>query len=199
MAEEKTSTEEARRSNPILDAITSRIGKIVALITAVVALLTVAQQMLGGTQKLAEIWSAFRSVPEGECFTAELNVEPTDVPLGKWNSVKFHLTGSNRCRANLAVHVAFKAQSGNLVVSPPFKSPDQPMCTGYENPDCWEVKSLDKGKAVDWVLTPPRLEPLGRLSDPVKIAINWMVFNTETKKQVRAGKAEITVQPDAGP
>jgi hypothetical protein len=198
MAQRKTSSEVKKSSIPILDAITGRIGKIVALIAAVVALLTVAQQMLGGTQKLAEIWAVFRSVPEEECFTAEMNVEPTSVPLKKWNSVKFHLTGSNECRATLAVHVAFKAQSGNLVVSPPFKGPDQPVCTGYENPDCWEVKSLDKGKPVDWVLTPPRLESLSPLSDPVKIAINWMVFNTETQKQVRAGKAEITVQADDG-
>jgi hypothetical protein len=198
MAHRKADTEAKKNSTPILDVITGRIGKIVALITAVVALLTVAQQMLGGTHKLAEIWTAFRSVPEEDCFMAEMNVEPTSVPLQKWNSVKFHLTGSNKCRATLAVHVAFKAQGGNLVVSPPFKGPDQPACTGYENPDCWEVKSLDKGKAVDWVLTPPRLESLSPLGNPVKIAINWMVFNTETKKQVRAGKAEITVKSENG-
>jgi hypothetical protein len=197
MARHKTNSDGS--SNRILDALTGRIGKIAALITAIVALLTVTQQMLGGTHKLADIWAEFWSVPEDECFTAEMNVAPTDVPLKKWSSVKFELIGSNRCRANLAVHVAFKAQSGNLVVSPPFRSPDQPVCTGYENPDCWEVKSLDKGKVIDWVLTPPRLEALSPLSDPVKIAINWMVFNTETRKQVRAGKAEITVQPDAGP
>ncbi len=198
MALKGARTQARRGFVALVEMLTGRIGKITGLIAVVVTLLAGIAQLLGGAHEISRMWSAYFDVPAKECFKAELDVRPAEVSVTRWNSVQFHLKGPNECRATLAVHVAFKAQSGAVRIEPPFRGPDQPACSGYENPECWEVKSLDVGKDVDWLLTPPRLTRLGPLSTPVKVAINWIVYNTETRKRVRAGKAEIIVKEDGG-
>jgi len=96
-------------------------------------------------------------------------------------------------------HVAFKATSDAVRIEPPFRSPDQAACRGDENPACWEVRTLDRAKEVKWTLTPPRLTQLGPLADPITVDINWTVYDTETKKRLRAGTSGLTVRGDASP
>lgn len=189
MPQEEMKTGRKKRPPASWKAITGNIGKIVGLITVVGALITGIAQITGGARELTRIWR-----PDTGCLTAEMAVLPTVVPIRQWNTVKFHLTGWNKCRETLEVHVAYKAQSETVRVEPPFKGLEQAACSGYDNAECWEARSLDGRKEINWTLIPPKLTALSPLSDPVKIEINWIVYNTETKKRVRAGKAEITVK-----
>lgn len=193
MATRKTASGSEKSASRLLDAITGKAAKITVAITAVVGLLAAIENMFGGFEKLASHVAALSHGTETACFTAELEVQPPSVPVARWNQVRFHLTGWNKCGATLSVHVAYKAQGDALRIEPPFKGPDQPTCAGYDNPDCWELITLDNGKQVDQDLVLPKLIQLGTLANPAKVVINWIVYNTETKKQVRAGVAEIAV------
>ena len=193
MATRKTASGSGKSASRLLDAVTGKAANISVVITAVVALLGAIEEMYGVSEKLVSHVSALFRGTETACFTAELEVQPPSVPVARWNQVRFHLTGWNKCGATLSVHVAYKAQGDALRIEPPFKGPDQPVCAGYDNPDCWELITLDNGKRVDENLVLPKLIQLGPLTNPVKVVINWMVYNTETKKQVRAGIAGIDV------
>jgi len=197
MSDKKAKKTGARST--VLDVITGKIGKITGLITVVVALLTGVAQMLGGAQKISEMWAPGRRLPGPDCFDVKMDVRPTTVPVRKWDTVRFDLTGWNKCKQTLAVHVAFKATSDAVRIEPPFRSPDQAACRGDENPACWEIRTLDRAKEVKWTLTPPRLTQLGPLADPITVDINWTVYDTETKKRLRAGTSGLTVRGDASP
>jgi len=80
--------------------------------------------------------------------------------------------------------VVFKSLNGSIRIEP---LADQPACSGL-NPDCWESRTLEQGKDVKWTLTAPRLTQLSPLTDPVPIDVNWIVYNIETKKHLRASK-----------
>ena len=198
MTEENTKSEKKKLSSTFLDVLTGKIGKITGLILAGVALLLAVQQLAGEGQKIYQMWAPVRGVDQKECFKPEIDVKPTTVSVKEWNSVKFRMTGRNNCKETLSIHVAFKAKGDTIRIEPPFKGMDQSACKGYENPTCWEQNSIDQGKDVDWILTPPFLRRNGQLVDPVKVAINWTVYNRE-KTLVRAGKAEMTVLGDGQP
>ena len=74
-----------------------------------------------------------------------------------------------------------------------FESPVAP-CLAPANPDCWQQQNIDPGP-VDMKLLPPVLrvhkKPLG---EPVDININWVVFSIDTKKQLAARIATITLE-----
>ena len=185
------------RSSGWIGMVTGKTGKVVGALTVVGALLTQIEHIADGAKKLPEILTTFTAifgVSSTDCFTAEMHVKPVVVRIQDWKTVQFQLTGNNRCRQKLEVHVAYKTQSDSIRIEPTIdRGPDLPACSGYDKSDCWETKSLDGG-AINWVLMRPKLRKLSALADPAEIVINWIVFNTETGKQVRAGTAAVTVK-----
>jgi hypothetical protein len=178
-----------------VEVVTGKIGKVTALLTGIGAFLAVATQLPGGFQKMTEIVRPSGTVAVQDCLDVTMDVKPTAVSVGKWNTVKFDLVGRNTCNETLAVYVAFKSLNGSIRIEP---LSDQPACSGL-NPDCWESRTLERGKDVKWTLTAPRLTQLSPLTDPVPIDVNWIVYNMETKKHLRASKTEITVRGEATP
>lgn len=192
-------TKKSDGSSTFVDVLTGKIVKITGLLAGIVTLVAVTTQLLGGFQKMAGMVRPPSPVPVRDCLDVTMDVKPTTVKFGKWNTVKFDLIGRNDCKETLAVHVAFKSLSDSMRIEPPSKGPDQVVCGGLENPDCWETRTLDRRKTVEWTVTPPRLTHLGPLTEPVLIDVNWTIYNSETKKYLRAGKAEITVERDSSP
>ncbi len=184
MTNEKENSEPKKSSWDFLDVVTGRIGKITALVTTVVLL-------LGAGEKLFNVLGIFKSEEVvKDCFKLEMSY-PKTVPVSEWDSMDLVLKGRNDCQELLDVHVAFKAASDRVRIESAFSD-----CLELTNPDCWEEKFLDLGD-LDWKVTPPRLTPLNiPLGDPVKIDINWVVYNAETKKRLGADKAQFQLVDD---
>jgi hypothetical protein len=181
-----------------VDVVTGKIGKLTGLLTGIAALLAVATQLLGGFQsfqRVKETAGTSGTVAVTDCLDVTLDVKPTMVSVGKWNTVRFDLIGRNTCKEPLTVYVAFKSLNGSIRIEPLV---DQPACSGT-NPDCWESRTLGGGKDVKWTLTAPRLTQLSPLTDPVQMSVNWIVYNTETKRILRGDKIEISVRGEATP
>jgi len=180
-----------------LDVINTKVGKIAAVITGIVALLAAVTQLTVGLQKIVEVVRPPKTVAQKDCLELKLGVQPTTVSVGKWRAVQFDLTGRNACNETLPVYVAFKSLSATMRIEP-FKSLDQATCR-IDDSDCWENVMLDRGKPVQWRLTAPRLTQLSPLLDPEPMDVNWIVYKAGTKEQLRLGKIPITVLRDAVP
>ena len=180
-----------------MDAINTRVGKIAGVITGVVALVAAVTALMGGVQKLVEMVRPSKPVAASDCLDLKLGVQPTTVSVGKWRALQFDLTGRNTCKETLSVYVAFRSFSDNMRVEP-FKSFDQAACR-IDDADCWEGVMLDRGKPVNWKLTPPRLTQLSSLADPESMDVDWIVYKVGTKERLKLGKFPITVQRDAAP
>jgi len=190
MGDEKDKHQAHTKSSGWVGVVTGKTAKIVAALTVVAGLLSQIEQIVDGVKKLTTSIGGSST----DCLTAEMHVKPVVVRIQDWKTVQFQLTGNNRCRQKLQVHVAYKTQSDSIRIEPTIdRGPDLPACSGYDKSDCWETKSLDGG-AINWVLMRPKLRKLSALADPAEIVINWIVFNTETGKQVRAGTAAVTVK-----
>lgn len=174
----------------LLDALNSKIGKIVTLFVTIGALGTAVLTLSDVGKKLfkpKEEPIATRD-PRG-CFQAELNY-PQAVPLSQWDSMEMRLTGNNQCAATLAVYLAFRARVDRIRLEPPYEAPE---------PECWEHKTLPNGE-VNWNVSPPRLVLLkSPLGEKVRVDINWVVYNEETKAQVRADTAKFWLKDDQPP
>lgn len=122
-----------------------------------------------------------------------MTADPKTVSISKWDSMVLKLTGSNDCPEALSIHVAFKAASDRVRIM----SPVSDDCLSLDKPDCWEQTSLDRG-VLDQKITPPRLKVLSRLplGDPVTLRVNWIIYNVQTKGQLRAATEEIVLRDD---
>lgn len=180
-----------------MNAIRGKVPAVVALLTGVVTVASVMVELPGWFQKAVDFVRPSGLVASKDCFDVTLDVRPTTVSVAKWNAVRFDLVGHNECNETLAVHVAFKSLSSTMRIEP-FRGFEQAACR-IDDSDCWERRTLDRGKPVKWQLTAPRLTQLGPLLDPEPLGVNWVVYNTDTKKHLRAGLTQITVQRDAGP
>jgi hypothetical protein len=184
----------------IVELITGKIGKVTALCLAIVA--------LGGA--IGGVWTMGRRAlqyiglaPHGtsvtdskNCFQPQL-MYPGDVTLSKWDSMDLRLTGRNECKQTLAVHVAFKGRKDRVSIEPPFADSS---CTQADNPSCWEQKTLERGD-VNWEVSPPVLTPLKKpLGERIRVDVNWIIYNAETRVQVHADTARIWLNDDpSGP
>lgn len=198
MTDEKENSGFKKSSWGFLDVITGRIGKIAALITAVVIL-------LGAVEKFFNVWSNLFGIGSEEaprvevhpepktlmdCFKLEMSY-PKTVPISKWDSMDLVLTGRNDCQQPLDVHVAFKTASNRIRIESAFSE-----CLELSNPACWEEKILEPGD-LRWKVTPPRLTPLKiPLGGPVKININWVIYNAVTKNRLGADTAQLQLVDD---
>lgn len=198
MTDEKENSEPKKSSWGSLDVITGRIGKIAALITAVVIL-------LGALEKFFNVWSNLRGTGKKEaaheqvhpepktlmdCFKLEMSY-PKAVPINKWDSMDLVLTGRNDCQQRLDVHVAFKTASNRIRIQSGVSE-----CLELPNPNCWEEKIIEPGD-LHWKVTPPRLTVLKiPLGDPVMININWVIYNAVTKNRLDADTAQLQLVDD---
>jgi len=180
-----------------VDAMTGRIARITGLCLAIVALAAAVEQVTQvGSNALRRIGligpADTRTDDPKSCFQPRLTY-PESVMLGQWDQMDLRLTGRNDCRDTLAVHVAFKGREDRLRIEPPFSDAS---CTQVDDPSCWEQKTLERGE-VDWQVTPPTLTPLlVPLGERVRVDVNWIIYNAETRVQVRADTARIWLQDD---
>ena len=168
----------------LLGMTTGRIGKVTALLLALVALVAAAEEFFEITSTLLARFKTEESVKD--CFQAKMNY-PKTVSIDGWQSMPLGLTGRNDCRERLGVHIAFKAkQLSKVRIESPVSDCVDPVDTR-----CWEVKSIEAG-AVDVKFIPPHLKVLKKpLGNPVDININWVVYDVDTKKRLNAGAAQI--------
>ena len=174
----------------ILDAAATEIGKrIVGIVFGIFSLPIFYLAFIGNITDIFKHEDGPIADNERDCF--HVNMEsPKTVLLNKWPSMEIKLTGENNCSQKLAVHIAYKTAQLDRVT---FESPVAP-CLAPANPDCWQQQNIDPGP-VDMKLLPPVLRvhknPLG---EPVDININWVVFSIDTKKQLAARIATITLE-----
>lgn len=185
-------TDDPKQPSGILNTITGKIGKITAVCVALTAFLGALVQ-LTGLGKTVLSWMnppvVVAPLDLRNCLDAQLSY-PDAVPLSKWSSMEMRLRGQNDCKATLAVYVTFRGREDRVRLEPPF---------GDTDPSCWEQKTLASG-ALDWKVSPPRLVPLKvPLGNKVRVDINWVVYNAETKMQVRADTASFWLEDDHPP
>lgn len=193
MATKKPKSPNERAPQGGAGLLSGKAAKITGGIALLAALATQVEQISTGVAKL---WQRLSPPVVEACFTPKIAIEPVTVALKNWPRVQFRMTGRNTCKQKLEVHVAYKTPLWETIyLEPPYKRTEQ-ACIGYDNPECWEQNSIEGGASIDWVLTPPRLRPMAALPNPVTVGVNWIVFNTETRKQVHAGKTQITMKND---
>lgn len=180
----------------VLGMLTGKVGKVAGALLLVSGMLTQFDAIVGAVKNVwnLKMWNMAATASPAECFTGNLHIHPVAVPVVGWpQHMKFRLTGRNACAQKLEVHVAYKAPTGMLRLESPFSKPEQSSCN-VQDIDCWESRSINGNASIDWLLTPPNLRRVGPLADPVKISINWVVYNTETRKQIHAGTTDVTVR-----
>lgn len=207
MADEKKPPESEKNSSDFLDVVTGKIGKITVLLTTVVSLLAGVNQVF---QVGPDLFSKFKLpvpvnpqpiepvipvVPKppalGDCFKPKMIVDPEMVSISKWDSMMLQLTGRNDCQETLGVHVAFRGNSDRVRIMSPFAE-----CVVLNDPTCWQQASIDSGD-LHKEITRPHLIILSKpLGDPVKLTINWNVYNMQTKGLLRADTVQITLRDD---
>ena len=191
MTDEKKNTESTQNSSDLIDIVTGKVGKITALIVAVVALVGALQSGLQTIFKSPEKDEEQAGKPPKlkDCFKPELT-HPPEVSLNGWDSMDLHLKGRNDCKETLGVYVTFKTRSDRVRIESAFSD-----CLDPHKASCWEERSIGK-EEIDWKISPPRLRPLGAFDEPVQIAVNWIIFTSESKKQLHANKAEFKLLAD---
>src|ERR1044071_6335500 len=178
------------RSSGIFDAITSKVGKATAACVAVAALGTAVVQLTDVWKKI--FGASKEEKPSTSCFAAQL-VYPREVHLSQWGSTKLLLKTRNDCKGALPVHVAFKLLAGQIRIEP--LAGQNCALMNPVDPACWEQKTLEPGE-VDWDVIPPRLTFLGDSLGDTDLVVNWIVYNSETKAQLHADRADFKVQDD---
>jgi hypothetical protein len=206
MPEEKQLLEPAKNTSDFLDVITGKVGKITLLLTTVAGLLT------GVNQLFQIVPNPFKFNPPAvvepksttpgvsvvskptaleDCFKPKMVVEPDTVSISKWESMILKLTGRNDCIKSLGVHVAFKMASDRVRIMSPVGD-----CSTFTDSACWQTASIDSG-ALNQTVTTPRLYPLSNpLGNPLKLNINWMVYNADDQKLLRTEMVQITLRDD---
>jgi hypothetical protein len=186
----------SRRSKPsfarrLYKLLTGRGAKIVTALTVVVGIATQVDKLIDLIIKPQEKEKQAVVESPSMCFKARVDAHPNALLVKNWETVQFHMGGANGCKQPLTVHVTYTSNSSSLRIEPPYR--DTPQCRSYDVSECWESLSLDGGKPIDWSLAPPKLTQLGHLDKPAKVLINWIVYNTDSKTRLRAGRTEVTV------
>jgi hypothetical protein len=191
------------RFDDFIERITSRIGKIAALVVAIggLAVAAVTQSESIRAKLVAIGWYA----PQ-PCVRIDSATFPETVKLSEWDRMKVNLQGRNNCATVLGLYVTFFRDMHNkelFVLRVPHG--DFPECKGLAadlEPKCWNPKKpivIGKGK---WSWDVP-LPPMERLSNPQRverILVSWSVrdYDEPTKPAILADTAAIMVQSDAG-
>jgi hypothetical protein len=203
MTEEKKLPESQKNPWDLLDVLTSRVGKITALVGAIGGLVVGANQLIsksdtkGSTNPVALVHKAETgdSKPPvlSDCFRRDMIVEPKTVAISKWDSMMLKWTGQNDCPTTFSgnAYVTFKIKANDRVrIMPPYEE-----CVSND-PSCWQPVSIDRGNVAGEVMS-PRLYLISKpLGAPVDLGISWVVYNLEDKKQLRAGTVKITLLDD---
>lgn len=188
MSDEKKAPDSGKNTWDFLDVVTGKIGKITLLVGAVSALLTQVYPLIQGGSSLVKSEPEQRPPLEG-CLKPKLIV-PKTVSISEWDSMMLKLKGRNDCPQSLNIYVTFKAAGESVLIVPTMGD----ECRSQ--PECWEQKSLDSGD-LDQIFTRPRLRFLKKpLGNPVKLSINWVVYNVHDNKILRADTAQITLRDD---
>ena len=189
MNDEERDPESKQNSLDLMGRVTGRIGKVRALIVALVTLLVAIGYFFDIGSNLIARFETEESAKD--CFKANMNY-PETVSVSKWSSMRLSLTSRNRCREKLGVHLAFKTKNLAKVA---FESPVSD-CRDLVDPNCWEERFIEIGE-VNEEFKPPDLKVLKRpLGEPVDIYINWVVYNVETRMQLHSGAAQIQLTDD---
>jgi len=201
MTEEQKTPESQKNTWDLLDVLTSRVGKITALIGAITGLVVGANQFIPKSctvdlkTLVGLVEEVKREAPKSptlpDCFRHDMIVEPKTVAISKWDSMMLKWTGQNDCPTTLNAYVTFKIKANNRVrIMPPYED-----CVSND-PSCWQSVSIDRGNVAGEVWS-PRLYPLSKpLGEPVDLGISWVIYNVEDKKQLRTGTVKITLQDD---
>ncbi len=186
-----------KESQNFLDSLKKNFAKFAALLGAIFLIFQTSDKIID-----TKTWKFIENIFTSEstknisqpldlknCFKFNKMVSPETVTIKNWNSINLHFEGENACDTTLNVHIAFKTSSSAVRI----QHPSGKECHELSNHKCWEEKSIDKG-IISWKIDPPSLSFLkSPLSEPVKISINWIVYNAETRKRLRADKARITL------
>lgn len=189
----KTSTDKGPSS--VIDVLTGKIGKIGGLVAVIVALLTGVGQIFDVGSKVVDTITpdddGGGSAP-AKCFQPDL-VAPETVSFDEWGDMELRLRGTNDCPGELAVHLAFKAPPGSVTIGPTVQGED---CLPAK-PDCWQRKKIT-GSEVNLPLWPPSLKKNVDSFDSVTVRLQWLVYESETGKNVDFGDASIRVVGNGG-
>ncbi len=175
-----------------LDRINNNLGKVVTVVVTITALgvaMTKAKDtlttLIGPKTKVATV---VEPPPDWKnCLDAKL-IHPDVVPLSQWDSMEMRLTGQNDCKAKLAVYLEFKGS--RIRLEPPFGEPEDPR------EDRWEDRKLGIG-AVDWQVSPPHLVRLrDSLGNRVRVNLNWIVVEADTKRKIDADTVRFWLEDD---
>ena len=198
MTEEKKTPESQKNTWDLLDVVTSRVGKITALIGAITGLVVGANQLIPKSDPVPKppvvpVEKVEKEAPKSpalsDCFKPNMIVGPETVAISKWNSM-MKLTGRNDCQTTLHVYVTLKILDDRAQIMADAKCiPNDPSCE-------WPVESIDSGDIHQKVFL-PRLQLLSKpLGEPVKFPIKWIVRNVADQSILRGGHALITLQDD---
>ncbi|MEA2564766.1 MAG: hypothetical protein QOH06_6270 [Acidobacteriota bacterium] len=185
-------TEDPKPSFSILDRINNNLGKIVTVAVTIAALGVAMTQAKDAWTSLFGPKSKVETVIEPttdlkNCLEAKLS-HPDVVPLSQWDSMEMRLTGQNDCKAKLAVYLEFKGS--RILLEPPFGEPED------RREDRWEDGKLGIG-AVDWQVSPPHLVRLrDSLGDRVRVNLNWIVVEADTKRKIDADTVRFWLEDD---
>ncbi len=195
------------KSSVFLDIMTSKIGKVGALIGAIAVVLSQAVEV--GTNFQAIQKSIFREKPKtgsevtahSDCIKgADLLVQPDEVLYNKWRSdLTLKLTGAYTCKSNILAYVSFTAPKGRLIIEPPFWSSDDSSACGrslLQNPGCWGEITLDDSRK-EWKIMHPNLRSLvDQLEFSETIPLKWDLMESASGTRLSTGTAQVTVKGD---
>ena len=179
---------------------TGRLGKLTALLAAILLVLSQIEQV---HTKLAELFG----LASRPCVTVDKVSIPATIDAADWERSSITITGRNNCSRPIGLYVTFTRRT---LSEPTFllRGPRQEgkECAGYASlqvPQCWDSKkpiTIAKGP---WTFTPglPGLEQLRNPHPDEKIDFQWEVrdFDEPAKPPIATDHKEIHVLYKADP
>jgi hypothetical protein len=156
-----------------IDFITGRVGKITALILAIIGLII-------AVKRLCNIVS-----PKSPDVQVKDVILPKKVKCSEWDNMIIKLKGCN-CDGTSGLYVIFSSTLAEVRLKPPIAI-DGKDCVGRPQlPWCWcGKKPVCEGEEDwEWDLFPPQLEWVGNPRDIKRFLIHWEVLDYDNPTKV---------------